>query len=160
MLIKLNEDERKKIISLHEQWWKTIFGAVSHGPALIKKFSDIGQMYRTVIPNLGKGYYPNDNIKQDAYRHILASAYFTNKIGSSMTWIGGETNELLGALRSFIKGEGFDSGWEMDSKNNDIGINIAKKNPNSDLTKLSILVKSVIDSGDFYKQDGTLYKNK
>ena len=42
--------------------------------------------------------------KRDAFRHILASAYFTTKLGGFLTKNSGEALELIGALKSKLKG--------------------------------------------------------
>ena len=84
-------------------------------------------IYKNVIPGIGDKYYGKETIKSDAFRHVLAAAFFTTTIGDKLTWLGGEVNEILGALKNFLKGEGFDSGWDMDIKNNKLGIIIGKK---------------------------------
>lgn len=117
------------------------------------------KMYKTVIPGIADNYYGKENIKTDAFRHILAAAFFTTTIGDKATLVGGYANELGGAFRNFIKGEGFDSGWSMDTKNNDIGINLGKKYPKYDINLLAKEVKKIVDSGNFYTQNGILFKN-
>lgn len=116
-------------------------------------------IYKNVIPGIADSNYGKDTIKSDAFRHILAAAFFTTTIGSKLTWFGGEVNEFLGAFRNFLKGAGFDSGWVMDSKNNKLGIKIGKDNPKSDIKELSIVVKKIVDSGNFYTKKGILFKN-
>lgn len=117
------------------------------------------EIYKNVIPGIAEEYYGKDTVKTDAFRHILAAAFFTTTIGETLTLFGGETNEFLGALKNFLKGEGFDSGWEMDSKNNKLGIMIGKQNRKSDINLLSNVVKKIIDSGNFYTKKGILFKN-
>jgi hypothetical protein len=116
------------------------------------------KMYKTVIPGIADDYYGKESVKSDAFRHILAAAFFTTTIGDKFTLLGGELNELGGALKNFLKGEGFDSGWVMDSKNNKLGIIIGNKNPKSDINQLSKVVKNLIDSGNFYTKKGILFK--
>lgn len=115
-------------------------------------------IYKNVIPVLGNKLYGEKTIKSDAFRHILASAFFTTTIGGKLTWLGGETIEILGALRSFLKGDSFDSGWAMDSLNNKLGIELGKKHGNEDITKLAKKVKTIIDNGDFYTNNKILFK--
>jgi hypothetical protein len=98
--------------------------------------------------------------KRDAHRHILASAYFTTKFGGSVVKNLGELIELIGALKNKLKAGSFDSGWAMDSANNQIGIDIGKENPAASLNDLNQIVSDLINSGDFYTADGqTLYKD-
>ena len=117
------------------------------------------KMYKDIIPGISSKYYGADSIKSDAFRHILASAFFTTTVGGKLTWSAGQGVEILGALRSFLKGEGFDSGWEMDTLNNQIGINLGKKYPTTDVYGLAGLVKNIVDKGDFYTANKILYKN-
>ena len=59
-----------------------------------------------------------------------------------------------------MKAGSFDSGWAMDSANNQIGIDIGKENPAASLNDLNQIVSDLINSGDFYTADGqTLYKD-
>jgi len=98
--------------------------------------------------------------KRDAFRHILASAYFTTKIGGFLTKGTGEALELIGALKSKLKGGPFDSGWDMDSANNQLGVELGKKNPDASFNDFVSLVQNIIDKGEFYTSDGnTLHKN-
>lgn len=117
------------------------------------------KIYKDVIPGIADRYYGKETIKSDAFRHILASAFFTTTIGGRSTWLGGQVNELAGALKNFLSGGDFDSGWEMDTKNNDIGILLGKKYPEHSIEELSIEVKKIIDDGNFYTKKGILFKN-
>lgn len=116
-------------------------------------------MYINVIPGIAHRYYGEENVKSDAFRHILAAAFFTTTIGESLTWLGGETNEFLGAFKNLLKGQGFDSSWEMDSKNNQIGINLGKKHPTDNIDELAKLVDQVIKSGRFYTKKGIFFND-
>jgi hypothetical protein len=152
--ILITEEEKYRIRNLYEQ------DIISYIVNYMKKFFvDDLKFYKEVIPNISKEYYNKDDIKEDAFRHILASAYFTTRIGGTLTRFAGEVNEILGALKKLLEGYGFDSGWVMDSKNNEIGISLGLKNRNSDIKTLSKLVKNIIDSGNFYTNNGILYKN-
>ena len=98
--------------------------------------------------------------KRDAFRHILASAYFTTKMGGFLTKNTGEALELMGALKSKLKGGPFDSGWDMDSANNQLGVELGRKNPDSSFNDFVSLTQKSIQSGNFYTSDGTtLHKN-
>jgi hypothetical protein len=161
----ISEEEKNRILSLHEQNWfldkikseKDKFFAFYENIKNVLKGNI--KMYKEIIPNIAKEYYSKDTVKEDAFRHILASAFFTTTIGEKLTYFGGEVNEILGALRSFLKGEGFDSGWVMDTNNNEIGIEIGKKNPKANINQLSDIVKKSIDSGNFYTKKGILYRD-
>lgn len=115
-------------------------------------------IYKNVIPVLGNKLYGEKTVKSDAFRHILASAFFTTTIGGKLTWLGGESVEILGALRNYLKGEGFDSGWAMDSLNNKIGIELGKKHGNMEINELAKKVKTIVDNGDFYTKNKILFK--
>jgi hypothetical protein len=117
------------------------------------------KMYKEIIPRVSTKYYGTNPIKEDAFRHILASAFFATTIGEKLTWFAGQGVEILGALRSFLKGDGFDSGWAMDTLNNQIGIDLGMKNPTMDVYQLAVKVKKIVDSGDFYTANKILYKN-
>lgn len=94
-----------------------------------------------------------DKLKVDAMRHILASARIAKLYGKTMANTLGYSNELAGALKNGIINGKFDSGWKMDESNNKIGIKIGLR---PDITDENILieVKKIIDSGDFYLEDG------
>tara|TARA_Y100000034_G_C6846893_1_gene383740 strand:+ start:338 stop:844 length:507 start_codon:yes stop_codon:yes gene_type:complete len=99
--------------------------------------------------------------KRDAHRHILASAHYTSKFGGHIVKGLGELVELIGAVKSKIKGGPFDSGWAMDSANNKIGIDIGRRHEGVSLEQLNQIVTDLIDAGEFYTSDGTtLYKDK
>lgn len=122
-------------------------------------FSEQNEVFKILIPKMAKDKYPNDPIKEDGFRHILASAYFTTKVGSKLTLLGGYITEILGSIREMLNLRGFSSGWTMDTRNNDIGIAIGLKNKNSSLTELAKLIKPIVDNGEFYTNNGILYKN-
>jgi hypothetical protein len=115
-------------------------------------------IYKDIIPTISTKYY-GKSVKSDGFRHMLAAAFFTTKIGPYLTNAGGEMNEFLGALHAWFKGEGFDSGWDMDTRNNQLGIKIGQQNPNASIQELSEIVKRYIDSGNFYTKAGILFKN-
>lgn len=124
-----------------------------------KTITDNTNIYKNIIPNLGNQYYGKKTIQSDAFRHILASAFFTTKLGGKITWAAGQIVELLGALRSFLKSEGFDSGWVMDSANNNIGIELGRKNVNDNINQLEKKVKQIVDKGEFFTGNNIMYKN-
>jgi len=98
--------------------------------------------------------------KRDAFRHVLASAYFTTKLGGFLTKGTGEALELIGALKSKLKGGPFDSGWDMDSANNQLGVELGRKNPNATFNDFISLTQKIIQSGNFYTSNGkTLHKD-
>ena len=98
--------------------------------------------------------------KRDAHRHILASAYYTNKLGAGMIKGLGELIEIIGALKSKLKGGPFDSGWAMDSANNQIGIDLGKENQGASIEEINQIVLDRIESGNFYTADGkTLHRD-
>jgi hypothetical protein len=158
MQLIIDESEKKRILLLYEQWLKNLNVQTGLNP-ISNKLTNFWNVYNVVIPNMAKNTYKDDPLKLDAFRHILASAYFTTYIGPILTWVGGEVNEILGAFRSLLEGGGFDSGWDMDSKNNEIGIDLGKKNPKSNLDHLSKLSKNIVDSGKFYNEQGKLVNN-
>jgi hypothetical protein len=163
MKIRITENQFNKLINEQIMLVDKFLSVKDKMLALYKNMKNVlkGNIdtYKNVIPGIADRYYGVDTVKSDAFRHILASAFFTTTIGHNMTWVGGQANELAGAMKNFLKGEGFDSGWVMDTKNNDIGISIGMKNPKSDINQLSSIVKKVIDSGNFFTKKGILFKN-
>ena len=102
--------------------------------------------------------YYDDSVKRDAFRHIYASAIFAQSVGESATRILGQFNELAGALKSFVKGKGFDSEWIKDSDNNEIGIRIGLSTSTRSEAKNRVF--QVIESGEFYVDDSkTMYND-
>jgi hypothetical protein len=100
--------------------------------------------------------------KRDAFRHILANAWISHKFPNAPMTLLGQAVELAGATRNLLKpltrlkkpGK-FDSGWKMDTANNKIGVELAKKfSPNTDFEKAVSMVRDIIDSGKFYVTDG------
>ena len=101
---------------------------------------------------------------RDAFRHIVGYGFLVQWIKQSLPgadYVGkmiGELYELKGALRSLVKGGPFDSGWKMDSANNDVGFNLGLKyDIKEDIIKAA---KNIVDSGKFYVEDGkTMFDN-
>ena len=95
---------------------------------------------------------------RDAFRHIVGYGFLVHWIKQTLPGAGyvgkliGEAYELKGALRSFVKGGPFDSGWEMDSANNDIGFDLGLSLD----SKQAIVDKAraLVAAGDFYVEDG------
>ena len=102
--------------------------------------------------------------KRDAFRHILANAWFGQKYPEWSMKAAGETVEFFGALKNFFlkavkkgKFDGFDSGRQMDIKNNELGLKLAKKfirgssgKPDLPLKVVALEVKELIDTGRFF----------
>lgn len=102
----------------------------------------------------------DEKIKSDAMRHILASAKVAKAFGAKTTHVLGWSNEVAGAFLNGIKTGDFDSGWKMDEANNKIGVKIGTT-PNISNEELIKKVQNVIDTGDFYLEDGkTKYNEK
>lgn len=119
---------------------------------LNKVKQDYDQMRGNII-NMIKNFKGSE-IERDAYRHILVSAILTKLIGKRMTRVAGEFNELLGAVRNFIKGGEFDSGWDMDTKNNEIGIKLVSDNPDIEIDEIFKKANDIVRRGDFYGNVG------
>ena len=98
-------------------------------------------------------------LKVDAMRHILASARVAKLYGKTVTNTLGFSNELVGAIKNGILNGKFDSGWKMDESNNNLGIKIGLKPNITDEIILSE-VKKIIDSGNFYLEDGKTKYNQ
>ncbi len=101
---------------------------------------------------------------RDAFRHIVGYAFLVHWIKQTFPladYIGkgiGEAYELKGAIRSYVKGGPFDSGWEMDSANNDIGFDLGLEHDNHE--QIIAAAKEIVDTGDFFVEDGkTKYKD-
>jgi hypothetical protein len=95
--------------------------------------------------------------KRDAFRHILANAWFGQKFPHSAMRMAGETNEFFGAFKSLLKGKGFKSGRKMDVRNNELGLALSKKflpsfkgKPSVTLEQTALEVKHLIDNGRFF----------
>lgn len=108
-----------------------------------------------------KQFYPNDDLKQDPYRHMLASAIVMKNFGFGITELFAQSVEILGAMRSAFKNQVWDSGWEQDMKNNKIGMSLGVKYSNMSDDQLSLKVKEMIDNNDFFDVNGNpIGKNK
>jgi hypothetical protein len=115
---------------------------------------------RRSIVKLAKCLYGQNTIKADAFRHILAAAYYTTKLGYYPALAGGYLVEILGAVKSMIKLNGFVSGWKMDMLNNEIGFNMGKKYRKASFDELAEKTKLIIEEGNFYNEAGHLFKEK
>jgi hypothetical protein len=113
---------------------------------------------RQSIVKLAKSLYGQNTIKADAFRHILAAAYYTTLLGSFLAISGGYLVEILGAIKSMIKLNGFVSGWKMDLLNNEIGFNMGKKYRKASFEELAEKTKILIEEGNFYNESGYLFK--
>ena len=103
--------------------------------------------------------------REDAFCHQTASAYATNLFGESISYIIGQMNELKGAFRIFLKGgkntpkyTKFNSGYEMDTNNNNLGIKLAKQFPNKTLEDYMSLVQKNINNGVYYNKSNKYMK--
>ena len=125
--------------------------------SLTQKERSLVDAFRTSL-EASEAYLTNPQC--DAFRHIYFSALFQRILGSNATLILGEFNELGGATRTWLKGNGFDSGWLMDRYNNMIGIELAENNPSLSNEALANKVQEIVNNGEFYLEDGiTLYKD-
>jgi hypothetical protein len=115
---------------------------------------------RRSIVKLAKILYGENTIKADAFRHILAAAYYTTQLGYFPAKAGGYLVEILGAVKSMIKLNGFVSGWKMDMLNNEIGFNMGKKYRKASFEELAEKTKILIEEGNFYNESGHLIKTK
>jgi len=113
---------------------------------------------RQSIVKLAKSLYGQNTIKGDAFRHILAAAYYTTQLGYFPALAGGYLVEILGAIKSIVKLRGFVSGWKMDMLNNEIGFNMGKRFRNASFEELTEKTKTIIEEGSFYNESGHLYK--
>lgn len=113
---------------------------------------------RQSIVKLAKSLYGQNTMKADAFRHILAAAYYTTLLGSFLAISGGYLVEILGAIKSMIKLNGFVSGWKMDILNNEIGFNMGKKYRKASFEELAEKTKILIEEGNFYNESGYLFK--
>jgi len=153
----------------------TLLGFINEMEIPFKKdFDELRSKYGE-IKNLAILYYKenddqHNDLRADAFRHILASAYFTNRIGDTPTRYLGKGNELAGYFRNpvqnlknlFTGKQLIDSGKDMDIKNNEIGIGLGRKygGKNKDFKFFEVESKKIVDSGNFYVEDGkTLFKN-
>jgi len=112
------------------------------------------------IVQLANELYGKNTIQADACRHILAAAYFTTKLGASIAMIGGYLVEILGSIKMMIQFKGFSSGWKMDIRNNDIGIEIGKKNKKASFNELLELTRNIIAKGRYFMPSGRLYSDE
>jgi hypothetical protein len=119
-----------------------------------KKISD-----RYII-RLANDMYGKNTLQADAFRHILAAAYYTIKIGAFAAMFGGYLVEILGSFKSMIKLHGISSGWRMDIRNNNIGIEIGKKNKYASFNELVDKTKNIIDEGIYYMPSGSLFRDE
>jgi hypothetical protein len=96
---------------------------------------------------------------RDALRHIVGYGFLVEWIGAK--WMGkaiGELYELKGAIRSLMSGGPFDSGWKMDSANNEIGFDLAAKYSSKE--QIIAQAYKLVSEGSFFIDDGkTLFKN-
>jgi hypothetical protein len=113
---------------------------------------------RQSIIKLAKRLYGQNTIKADAFRHILAAAYYTTLLGSFLAIVGGYLVEILGSIKSMVKLNGFSSGWRMDLLNNQIGFDMGKRYRKASFGELAEKTKTLIDEGSFYNESGHLYK--
>lgn len=139
--------------SVNEQSFMDFINKVKEIPSYISLIAKIynGSKYKS------KNEFPDSEIKQDAYRHILASALFTKMIGPKLTTAGGYINEVLGALKNLLLKGQFDSGWLMDEKNNKIGIKLALTNKDRDQDFFEKIIKKIVSEGKFFDEKGKLY---
>ena len=135
--IKTTEDY-KEILSLSKQHYNTTHLPQDPSP----RSPEQQREFRDII-----------DYKRDAFRHILANTWFASQGGFSdfAMRMAGQAVEFAGAVSNFIKGRGFESDREMDLKNNELGLRLAKKIlPGTDLPSVAAEVKNLIDNGKFY----------
>ena len=97
---------------------------------------------------------------EDAHRHMLAAAYFTDEFGKLTATSLGTGHEIKGVLKKLLQGQFGGSGWKMDHANNELGMAIAQQYPDKSLVHYNKIVFNKIKDGDFYLEDGrTKYKD-
>ena len=139
-------------------WWRERglkHGAVDFVDELIQLTNDghsLQAAFESSITESRKHY--DVDPQRDAFRHIFGSTLFQRAVGSLAAEILGEFHELKGATKSWLLGQGFDSGWLMDRENNMIGIKLAERNPEANEEQLSSFVREVVDNGEFFLEDG------
>ena len=156
---KLNEH-------VNEGFLRDFFNSTEFG----KDFNKISKIAKDRWPEEGLQGWPWHY--SDAHRHILASAYFANKLGRGRAKTIGSSHEIKGAISSFLNpggarrsglhsaGSKADAGWAMDHANNEIGYDLAKKYPGETLDSYNRIVEKIVQDGDFFVEDGkTKYKN-
>ena len=164
--------EEEEMIPVAQEIWRrwdarlqelTPSGTISEGliqipiaVALWKEFGEPMMSSYSYAKGLASQYY-DDRAKADAFRHIYASALFTLEVGGAATRALGQFNEFAGAIKSFVKGGDFDSEWVKDTANNEIGIDIGRRA--TDRADAERMAREAIDSGNFYIDDNTLFKD-
>jgi hypothetical protein len=103
--------------------------------------------------------------KEDAFCHQTASAYATSLFGESISYIIGQMNELKGAFRIFFKGgkntpkyTKFNSGYQTDTNNNNLGIKLAEQFPKKTLEDYMSLVQKNINNSVYYNKSNKYMK--
>lgn len=112
------------------------------------------------IVNLANDLYGKHTLKADACRHILAAAYYTTKYGPFIAKSGGFLVEILGSVKAMIKLKGFSSGWLMDIRNNEIGIEMGKQYKKAGFNELLEKTKIILHEGAFYMPTGRMAKDE
>ena len=170
-------NERLENRLLNEQ---SVIGAPNYGMIdsginnenLVGKFLDSREKIETKSKLLynpenlnNKMSYQNMKDKEDAFCHQTASAYATSLFGESIAYIIGQMNELKGAFRIFLKGgkntpkyTKFNSGYETDTNNNNLGIKLAEQFPKKTLEDYMSLVQKNINNGVYYNKSNKYMK--
>jgi len=164
--------EEEEMIPIAQEIWRrwdarlqelTPSGTISEGPiqfpiavTLWKEFGEAMMSSYSYAKGLASQYY-DDHAKADAFRHIYASALFTLEVGGTAARVLGQFNEFAGAIKSFVKGGDFDSEWVKDTANNEIGIDIGRRA--TDKADAERMAREAVDSGNFYIDDNTLFKD-
>lgn len=108
-----------------------------------------------------KEFYPDDELRADPYRHMLASAIMMKNFGIGITELFAYMVEIGGAIRGAFKSGVWDSGWEQDMANNRVGMSLGFKYSEISDEQLALKVKEKIDNNDYFDIDGKpITKNK
>ena len=157
--MKIKKKDLKKIVGsflIKESLYVLISGEIN------KVKEEAYRLHKEAIKISSKEYFIFPH--RDAFRHIIGYAFLVHWIKKYFPladYIGkgiGEAYELKGAIRSYVKGGPFDSGWEMDSANNDIGFDLGLQHDTHE--QIIAAAKELVDAGDFFVEDGeTKYKD-
>ena len=151
--MKIKKKDLKKIV---ENFLVTESLAILIGDQINKVKQEGLRLHKEAIKISSKEYFIFPH--RDAFRHIVGYAFLVHWIKQTFPladYIGkgiGEAYELKGAIRSYVKGGPFDSGWEMDSANNDIGFDLGLQYDTHE--QIVAAAKEMVDVGDFFVEDG------
>jgi len=121
----------------------------------------VGKIFKRISNNARREWGGHSSWEmEDAHRHMLAAAYFTDEFGKLTATSLGTGHEIKGVLKKLLQGQFGGSGWKMDHANNELGMAIAQQYPDKSLAHYNKIVFNKIKDGDFYLEDGrTKYKD-